>query len=246
MLLTALGRLPVGLIDLILPPRCLACAAPVDRQGGLCGHCWAGLSFITTPCCARCGLPFTHDLGRDAMCAACAAAEPAFTRARAALVYDDASRPLILAFKHADRTRSAGPFGAWMARAGVELLADADLIVPVPLHRRRLAHRLYNQSALLAQAIARASGVAWDPLVLARRRATPSQAGLGRLGRARNVAGAFAVRPGRRGAVAGRRLVLVDDVLTTGATVDACARALLRAGASRVDVLTLARVVPDG
>lgn len=244
--LTAIGRLPAGLLDLILPPRCLACAAPVDRQGGLCGRCWSGLSFITRPCCARCGLPFAHDLGRDAVCAACAGTEPAFARARAALVYDDASRPLILAFKHADRTRGAGPFGGWMARAGAELLADAELIVPVPLHRRRLAHRLYNQSALLAQATARASGVAWDPLVLARRRATPSQAGLGRLGRARNVAHAFAIRPGRQDRVAGRRLVLIDDVLTTGATVEACARVLLRAGASRVDVLTLARVVPDG
>ena len=150
---------------------------------------------------------------------------------------------LIVGFKHADRTFAAPAFGAWLARAGAELIADAGVIVPVPLHWRRLAARRYNQSALLAQAVARQCGRACAVDALRRLRPTPSQGGLGRLGRARNVRGAFAVPPARRALVAGRRVLLVDDVLTTGATAEVASRALLAAGARAVDVITLARVV---
>jgi ComF family protein len=158
-------------------------------------------------------------------------------------VYDDASRGLVVGFKHADRTFAVPAFGAWLARAGAELVGDGDVIVPVSLHRWRLAARRYNQAALLAQSLARYTGGACAVDALRRLRPTPSQGGLGRLARARNVRGAFAVPPSRRGLVDGRRVLLVDDVLTTGATVEAASRALLAAGARAVDVLTLARVV---
>ncbi|WP_207483595.1 ComF family protein [Arenibaculum pallidiluteum] len=234
-------------LDLLLPPRCLGCGVRVHAQGTLCAACWAGLSFLAPPWCACCGLPFTVDPGSgDALCGACLAEPPAFARARAALAYDDASRGLVLGFKHADRTHAAPAFGAWMARAGAGVLDGADLLVPVPLHRWRLFRRRYNQAALLARALARLTGVPAAPDLLARRRATPSQGTLGREARRRNVAGAVAVRRGRADAVKGRRIVLVDDVLTTGATLSECARVLLRAGAAQVDALALARVVRDG
>ena len=161
------------------------------------------------------------------------------------LRYDDSSRGLILAFKHADRTHAAPAFGRWMARAGAGLLAEGSVVVPVPLHWTRLFRRRYNQAALLALALAREAGLRAAPDLLIRRRATPSQGRLGAVARRRNVAGAFAVRPGRRNLIDGRRVLLVDDVFTTGATADACARALKRAGADAVDVLVLGRVVRE-
>ena len=239
--LRALGRFAVAALDALLPPRCLSCSAAVDRQGGLCPACWSALTFIAPPACVCCGLPFEYAVEGENLCGACVAQPPPFARARSVLVYDDASRPLVLGFKHGDRTHAAKPFGVWLARAGAELLADADLLAPVPLHRWRLFLRRYNQAALLAREAGRASGVAVVPDLLVRRRRTRSQGGLDRTGRRRNVAGAFALR--RKGSVEGKRVVLVDDVLTTGATVGECARVLLRAGAARVDVLTLARVV---
>ncbi len=166
-----------------------------------------------------------------------------FARARAVLVYDDASRDLILGFKHADRTEAAPAFGRWLARAGGELVETADLIVPVPLHWTRFVTRRYNQAALLGRALARETTLPLVPDLLIRRRRTPSQGGLDFAGRARNVRGAFRLNPRLAGGVRGRRVLLVDDVYTTGATVSACARVLLRGGAAQVDVLTLARVV---
>ncbi len=241
MLRRTLAAASTALLDALLPPRCLCCGAGVDRQGGLCPGCWTGLSFIAPPFCACCGLPFEYEAQAGSLCGACLAEPPAFGRARAVLVYDDGSRPLVLSFKHGDRLHAAGAYGGWLARAGKELLADADLVAPVPLHWGRLFRRRYNQAALLAQALSRQAGVPTMPDLLVRRRATPTQGGLDRLGRHRNVKGAFALRAGQT--VAGRRVVLVDDVLTTGATLAECARVLIRAGAARVDVLTLARVV---
>ena len=191
--------------------------------------------------CGACGFPFDYDHGPGALCGECVRRLPPFHCARAVLLYNDGSRDLVIAFKHRDRTDAAPAYGAWMARAGAELLADADLLVPVPLHRMRLIQRRFNQSALLAHALATWSGVACAPDALIRTRPTPSQGRLNRAARVRNVQGAFKVR--RVGDMEGRRIVLVDDVLTTGATASACARALLRAGAVSVDVLTLTRVV---
>lgn len=236
------------LVDGVLPPRCLATGEIVDRQGQISAPAWNAISFITPPHCAQCGLPFAFELaqGQDFSCAACLAAAPAFDRARAVFQYDDASREMILAFKHGDRMEGAPAFAAWMTRAGAELLADADLIVPVPLHRKRLFQRRYNQSAVLAQALARLSGVPAAVDVLVRTRHTPPMGGLSRDARQRNLLGAIAVRPGRAARVDGRKLLLIDDVLTTGATAQACARSLREAGAARVDVLCLARVVRLG
>lgn len=228
-------------LDLLLPPRCLACGATVATPGGVCAGCWSRIRFISAPMCTACGLPFDYDVGKGAVCGECARRPPPFGRARAVLKYDDGSRDLLIAFKHRDRTDAAPAYGAWMTGAGAELLADADLLVPVPLHRLRLIQRRFNQSALLAHAIAARSGVACVPDSLVRVRPTPSQGGLGRIARERNVRGAFKVR--RPENILRRRILLIDDVLTTGATAAACTRALLRAGAQSVDVLTLARVV---
>jgi ComF family protein len=191
------------------------------------------------------GFPFVYDPGPELLSMEAIENPPAYDRARAAVRYDDVARTLVHALKYQNRTDLAPATGRWMARAGAELLQDADMLIPVPLHRRRGFGRRYNQSALLARAIARQSGVALKGELLCRVRATEQQVGLSRTQRASNVQGAFQVSVERRGDVAGRRVVLVDDVLTSGATVDACARALLRAKAASVDVLVFARVV-DG
>lgn len=233
-------------LDAALPPLCLACRQPVDAPGRLCPGCWSEVDFIAAPQCESCGVPFDYDLGAGAVCAACAAAPPPWGRARAVMRYGAAARRLVAGLKYADRLHMAPALAAWLARAGAPSLAGAELLAPVPLHRRRLVLRRFNQSAVLALALSRATGVEAASGCLVRRRATRPQAGLTRGRRARNVAGAFRVPERERARVGGRRVVLVDDVLTTGATAEECARALLRAGAARVDVLTLARVVLDG
>lgn len=230
-------------LGMVLPPRCLCCGVTVADAGALCAECWPRLAFISAPFCDGCGFPFAYDPGPGILCGACIREPPPFERARSVLRYDDASRDLIIAFKHADRTDAATAYGRWMARAGAELLGEADFVAPVPLHRSRLRGRRYNQAAMLALAIARESGVPAAPDLLLRTRKTPSQGGLGAAQRRRNVRGAFAIRESLRGSVENRHVVLVDDVYTTGATVSACARVLRRAGAASVDVLTLARVV---
>lgn len=244
--LPAVRRAGAQVLDLLLPWRCIACGASVEGPGALCPECWSGITFIAPPVCACCGYPFPYEVGASALCASCVAHPPHFERARAVFAYDDASRGPVLAFKHADRIDAAPAFGQWLKRAGAELLADDPLILPVPLHRTRLMARRYNQSAELARALAAASGAACVPDLLRRTRRTPSQGGLSASGRRRNVQGAFAVRPGMEARIRGRRLLLVDDVFTTGATADACARALRRARSGPVDVLTLARVVRPG
>ncbi len=235
-----------AVLDALLPPRCLACGANVGAPGTLCPACWEGVAFLGPPLCGCCGFPFElapETAAGGTLCAACHADPPPYARARAVMAYDAGSRGLVLGFKHADRTEAAPAFAQWMARAGQELLADAQLIAPVPLHRWRLLARRYNQSALLANQLGRVAQVPVVPDLLLRRRNTPSQGRQSRAGRSRNVAGAFAVHPRHAARVRGRCVLLVDDVLTTGATVAACTRALKRAGVRQVDVLTLARVV---
>jgi ComF family protein len=239
-----LRRLGRAVVDGVLPPRCLACGATVDEIDALCGQCWAAINFFAPPWCSNCGLPFPHPMGEGAVCGDCARQQPSWDRARAVLRYDRHSRRLVLMLKHGDQTHLARAFGRWMQRVGGEVLADADYAMPVPLHWTRLFRRRFNQAGLLAQAIRAAGGppVAADWLV--RRRRTPSQGTLGPLARARNVRGAFALRRGC--SVAGKRVVLIDDVLTTGATAEECARVLRRAGAAYVGVLVLARALRAG
>jgi ComF family protein len=232
------------LLDTLLPLRCLGCGVVVET-GALCTACWSGLDHIAAPACARCGLPFGHDEGPDALCGGCLAEPPAFDRARAALRYNDLSARLIIGFKHSDKLHHLDAFVRWLERAAGADLAGADLVCCVPLHRRRLWHRRFNQSALLANALARCAGKVSAPDLLVRRRATPSQAGLNRRQRIDNLRGAMIVRSGMETRVSGRRILLVDDVYTTGATVDACAKALRRAGADHIGVVTLARVVRE-
>jgi ComF family protein len=232
-------------LDLLLPPVCLSCGARVERQGTLCAACWQGLHFLSPPHCACCAFPFTYDLGPVALCAACTARPPAYDRARAAIAYEDASRSLVTHFKYGDRLEGAVLFARLLARAGEGLLRDADFIVPVPLHPFRLIKRRFNQAAILARQLSSETGVPVRTDVLRRIRRTPPQVGLSPVGRRRNVAHAFAVHPRHALVLRGARVVLVDDVLTTGATVEACAKVLRRAGVQRLDVLTLARVVAE-
>jgi ComF family protein len=230
-------------INLIFPQRCFVCGELIDSAGALCADCWGELSFMGPPSCACCGYPFEFAVREGALCAACMKRPPPYSSARSALLYDDASRSLVLAFKHADRTRYADAFGHWLARAGAEFLPQADLLVPVPLHPWRLLRRRYNQSLLLAWGLARLTGCPVVPDMLVRRRNTISQGRLSRRARERNVRSAFKVRVGRKPILQGKTVILIDDVLTTGATVEACARALRAGGAAEVHVLTLARVV---
>ena len=230
-----------GAIDVVLPPLALDQGPGARVQGqGLTAEAWRGLSFLEAPVCDGCGGALEYaGAGR---CPACLARRRAFDRARAAVVYDDASRDLILKLKHADRTDLAALFATWLARAARDLLEDADAVVPVPLHRWRLMTRQFNQAAEIARPLARTAGLAYLPDVIIRRRATPIQGGRSASGRRRNVAGAFAVPRRAWKAVEGKALVLVDDVLTTGATAEACARVLKAAGAARVHVAAVARV----
>jgi ComF family protein len=230
-------------LDAVLPPRCFKCGDILGGENGLCAPCWQKLAWLSPPCCVCCGQPFHFESGATSLCGACLQKRPVFARARAVFRYDVESRALILGFKHADRTELAPTLARWMARSGAELIDDCALIVPVPLHWTRLAVRRFNQAGLLAQAIGRLADRPVEPRALIRRRATRSQGHLGRLARRRNVQGAMAVTERLASRVAGRRILLVDDVITTGATVETAARALISAGASAVDVLALAKVV---
>ena len=229
-------------LNVALPRLCPSCRDLVT-DNGLCPACWSKVAFIAPPYCPRLGIPFAYDPGPGILSMQAIAAPPAFGRARAAVRYDDVARALVHAFKYGDRLDLAPLLGGWMTRAGAELLDGADALVPVPLHWRRLWTRRFNQSAALAAAISHECGVAVAHGALRRVKATQQQVGLSRSERASNVQGAFRVAPAAKTEVAGRRLILIDDVLTSGATADACARVLLRAGASQVDVLVLARVV---
>jgi ComF family protein len=228
-------------LDLALPTLCPACREPVEGRG-LCPACWSKLSFITRPYCERLGIPFVYDPGPGILSMEAIASPPAYNRARAAVRFDEISRRLVHALKYGDRLDLAPMMGRWIGNAGREILAGADALVPVPLHWRRLWARRFNQSAMLAAAISGESGVPVAAAALKRVKPTAQQVGLSRTERAANVRGAFRVPEEGKAAVAGRRLVVVDDVLTSGATVDGCARALLRAGAANVDVLIFARV----
>jgi ComF family protein len=233
-----------GAARLLFPPICLGCRRIVAAGGTLCGHCWSEIHFLEEPWCAVSGVPFVMEIGEGAVSPAVMASPPAYDRSRAAVAYDGAARRLAQSLKFQDRTDLAPWLARWMVRAGRDILTDADMLVPVPLHRQRLLTRRFNQSAELARAIARLSGVAYAPEAVIRRRKTVPQVGLNARQRAENVRAAFAVPDTMKEKIRGKHVCLVDDVYTTGATVEALARTLRKAGAREISVLTFARVLP--
>jgi ComF family protein len=231
--------------DLIVPPCCLVCRARVGAHHLLCAACWREVNFIRPPLCDVLGIPLPFDTGGRTVSAAAVAHPPAYDRARAVAHYSGSMRTLVHQLKYADRHDARTLLARWLAESGRELLPGTDVIVPVPLSRLRLLRRQFNQAALLTGELSRQTSVPHDPLILKRIRSTRSQVGMTRDQRRRNVAGAFSVSARGRAALQGRRVLLIDDVITTGATVDACARTLKRAGAARVDVLALALVTNE-
>lgn len=243
--LAALGsasRIAALAADIVLPPTCPACRSAVADGLALCARCWSAIRFIEPPLCPIYGTPFAYDLGEGIVSAEALADPPPFRRARAAAIYGDAARRLVHHVKYHDRPDLARVMATAMFRAGRTLLAEAALIVPVPLYRWRLWQRRFNQSAELGASLSRLAGVPHDPFVLERRRSTRRQVGLSAAQREENVRGAFRVRETARPRIAAKPVLLVDDVYTSGATAKAATRALLRAGAASVDVLTFARV----
>ena len=238
------GAAARAVLDFALPPRCPGCGDIVETQHSFCSACWSSIRFLGAPCCAACGLPFAYDQGAEALCAPCHAAPQPFDRARAVMAYGEVARTVALRFKYGRRTGLAQLIARHMARHLDEGDAREMLLVPVPLHRWRLWSRGFNQAALIATALGKATGAVPVNEALARVRRTPPLRSMGRKARQRLVKGAFA--PGRAAdRLKGRHVVLIDDVWTTGATAAACARIIRRAGAARVDLLCWARVLDD-
>ncbi len=230
-------------LDVFWPRRSLVSGVPA--KGALNAEDFAALSFISGPVCNQCGRPMELDLGPEAICAPCTARPPPWQQARAALVYDDVSRIPILALKRAGRRDGLKVMANWMSSAGAPFLSSVDLIIPVPLHYFRLINRGYNQSGWLANAIGKQNALQVEHRALLRHRATKSQASLTARARHKNVAGAFRVREKKVPTIAGKHVLLIDDVYTTGATLKAASKALRKAGATQISVLVLARVVRE-
>jgi ComF family protein len=235
-------RLALGLL---YPPSCIACQAATGEPHALCAACWSQIRFIERPFCERLGTPFAVDLGQPLLSPAAIANPPVFGRARAVAEYDGTASLLVHRLKYNDRLELARAMGGMMTRAGAELLDEADVIVPVPLHRWRLWRRRFNQAMALARTVSEESGVTCDPFLLARVKRTRRQVGLTKAQRQENLQGAFRVPPEAKARLKRKRVLLIDDVLTTGSTANAASRALLRAGAASVDILAFARVVQE-
>jgi ComF family protein len=230
-------------IDFLVPPKCLVCREPVGEPASLCQSCWDTLKYIDAPVCNVLGVPFAYDQGEGAVSPAALADPPLWDRARAAVAFDDASRRIVHALKYRD-TQEAGLFMArLMGRAGRQIIEEADVIIPVPLHRFRLWQRRFNQAAILSQQISSQFSKSYRTDLLQRSKASRSQVGLSFDERRKNVAKVFQVTPEGAGDLAGCKVLLVDDVLTTGATAGSCAAVLKKAGAAQVDVLAFALVL---
>ncbi|MGI9410160.1 MAG: ComF family protein [Hyphomicrobiaceae bacterium] len=239
-------RCASGLLDIVIPPLCVSCHQPLATHDNLCATCWQGVSFITEPVCDRLGIPLPFDPGEGPLISAAAAARPpAYDRARAAAHYSGTMRELIHRFKYGDYHTPRCLFRRWLMQAACNFVADAEIVIPVPLHRGRLIARRFNQAAVLAADLAEATGLRHAPQTLVRRRRTVSQVGLTRDQRRLNLQGAIRLDRRAGDIVNESKILLVDDVITTGTTVDSCARILKRAGARRVDVVALAMATDD-
>lgn len=230
-------------LDLILPPRCFGCGEATSQHHTLCASCWKNCTFLSTPWCNSCGWPFPFETPQQTLCSSCHRLPPLFVQCRNALAYQESSRPFILKFKHGDGTYLAPGLSQLMLRVGQDILSQTDLLIPVPLHWKRLFLRQYNQATLLSHQITRQTSIPTHTGIIKRHRSTPQQGRQNRKDRAANVRDAFTVPPDKRSIIAGKRLTLVDDVFTTGATLTECARILLNEGAKEVRALTLARVI---
>lgn len=234
------------LLDILLPRRCPCCDERIAFETtGLCATCWRDMPFLERPWCQRLGTPFAYDVGEGAWSPSAIAAPPLFDRLRAVAHYNGPARQLVLSLKFSRRRELAAPMAAWMVRSGQELIDSECLLLPVPLHWTRLVSRRFNQAADLARAVAAQTGMPYEPMLLKRHKRTRQQVGLTAGDRLKNVRTAFTIDQDRKDLLSGRRVVLVDDVLTTGSTVTACSRCLLAAGAASVDVLTFALVDPN-
>lgn len=237
------ARAATTVADFLVPPVCISCRTQLTSHHTLCPHCWIGVDFIRAPVCDCLGTPLPFDTGGITVSAAALAAPPAYDRARAVALHTDIMRGLIHSLKYGDRTDGLAVFGRWLAAAAADLLPETDVIIPIPLNRWRLWQRRFNQAASLSQALARETGLPTDTLALSRIRQTRSQVGLTINQRRTNVSGAFRVPDAKKEHLAGKSVLLVDDVMTTGATIDAATRALRRAGVQTVNVVALARVI---
>ena len=233
-------------LHLIYPPQCLSCDALVTTDFGLCGACWRETPFITGLVCNHCGTPLPgQDTGQPEVCDDCLTIARPWSQGRAALLYRDNARHMVLALKHGDRLDLARPAAAWMLRSAAPILLPGMLVAPIPLHWFRLLKRRYNQSALLSTNLAKLARLDHCPDLLIRRRHTPSQEGRDRNARFANLSDALAVHPKRAPRIEGRHILLIDDVMTSGATFAAAAEACIAAGATGVSILALARVAKD-
>jgi ComF family protein len=240
-----IAHFPKRLLDMILPPRCIVTGDLVERMGILAPEAWQKLQFIQPPHCECCGIPFAVEMGDGLLCTDCLQNPPAFAKARAALVYDDESKKVILNFKYGDRTDFIPTLTNWLSQAGFEMLARTDFLVPIPLHPWRLWVRRYNQAALLAEGLAKATGLKTYPTLLKRVKKTKQHQGMSKAERYKNIANAFALSKRDEALVKGKTITLIDDVLTTGATVSEATRVLYKAGAQTIYVLTIARTLKN-
>lgn len=231
------------LLDIIYPPRCIMCMGNVHENGNICATCWGDVNFISDPQCELCGFPFDFDTQIELICAGCMKEKPRFAKARAVFLYDDASRKMITSFKYNDRTENRTAYARWMARVGADMLKDADILVPVPIHFGKLFLRKYNQAGILAQELVKISGGRCILNALIRKRYTKTQAGFNRNLRFKNIKGAFAVNQKHLSKLQNKKILLIDDVITTGATAEECTKILLKAGVAKVEVLTLAKTL---
>jgi len=231
------------LLDIIYPPHCISCGDSVSQNGTICAHCWGDINFITDPQCYICGFPFDFEALEGSVCAGCTKNPPRFAKARSVFLYDDASRKMITSFKYNDRIENRAAYARWMARVGADMIREADFIIPVPLHFFKLLIRKYNQAALLSHELAKIVDKKVLARAIIRKKYTKTQAAFSHKGRFKNIGGAFKINPKYQQILHGKKILLVDDVITTGATADECAKVLLKAGVERVELLTLAKTL---